>query len=128
MNKKKHFLLMLFFTQAFVFAKNKMIQGIVKDDKGEPVIGATVLFKNSSKGTITDFDGLFKLQIPKQELPVLVFSYVGYITQEIQVKGQKKIEVLLIASDIVLDEVVVTALGIKREKKSCLLSASEKMY
>ncbi len=118
MNIKKHIVLMLFFTQALIYSQNKNIRGVVKNDKGEPVIGATVVYKGSSIGTITDFDGLFELQVAKQEAPVLVISYVGFVTQEIPVAGQKKVNVLLVPSDIVLEEVIVTALGIKREKKS----------
>lgn len=97
--------------------------GIVKDAAGETVIGASVLVKGTTTGSITDFDGKFTLEGVKKG-STLQISFVGYQTQEVVWKGQK-IEVTLKEDTQALEEVVVTALGIKREKKALGYSMSE---
>lgn len=79
--------------------------------------GVSVVLKGTSTGTTTDFDGNYSLNIPGSE-GTLQFSYVGFATQEIAIKGQSTINVSLSEDVSQLDEVVVTALGIKRERKS----------
>ena len=109
------------------------ITGQVIDTKGEMLIGVSILQKGTSNGTITDMDGNYTLKVSGEQ-PVLVFSYIGYKTLEIP--GNKPTLNVTMSDDTqVIDEVVVTALGIKREKKmlgyavqeikSCLLYTSD---
>ncbi len=91
------------------------IKGQVVDATGEPVIGASILVKDTKNGAVSDLDGNYKLDNVKDG-SVLVFSYLGYRTQEIPVKGNHVINVSLKENDEVLDEVVVVgyAVGSKR--------------
>lgn len=95
--------------------KNK-INGLVTDNKGEPIIGATVMVKNSKGGTISNFEGLFSLEVEPFE--TLIVSYIGFIPQEIKLNDRRNINVKLVEDAKVLSEIVVTALGIKRERKA----------
>ena len=96
--------------------------GIVKDATGESVIGASVVVKGTSNGTITGVDGDFSLNNVKQGA-VIQISFVGYVSQEVVWNG-KPLTITLVDDSKVLDEVVVTALGIKREKKALGYSVS----
>lgn len=96
--------------------------GIVKDATGESVIGASVVVKGTSNGTITGVDGDFSLNNVKQGAVIQV-SFVGYVSQEVVWNG-KPLTITLVDDSKVLDEVVVTALGIKREKKALGYSVS----
>lgn len=88
------------------------ISGQVVDGTGEPVIGASVLVKGTSNGTITDFDGKFQLQ---NATGTLVISYIGYKTQEIPLTGQKILKIVLREDTEVLDEVVVVGYGVQKK-------------
>ena len=96
--------------------KERTITGVVSDDMG-PLIGVNVLIKGTSNGCITDLDGNFTLTTTETN-PVIVFSYIGYTTQEIPVKGNAPINVMMAGDTQQLEEVVVTALGIKRSEKA----------
>ncbi|WP_370862261.1 SusC/RagA family TonB-linked outer membrane protein [Parabacteroides faecis] len=100
------------------------ITGVVKDDVGEPVIGANILVKGTNNGVITDMEGRFSLKIP-QANALLVISYIGYISQEIQVGDKRSLTIILHPATEDLGEVVVTALGIKRETKALGYSVQE---
>lgn len=100
------------------------IIGLVQDDTGKPVIGANILVKGTSNGTITDLDGHFTLQIP-QTNALLVVSYIGYVSQEVAVGDRRSFTITLHASTEDIGEVVVTALGIKRETKALGYSVQE---
>lgn len=91
------------------------VTGTVLDGGGNPLPGVSVLIKGSSRGTITDIDGNFALEVSDSD--VLVFSYMGFVSQEIAVKGKSVIAVTLLENVAALGEVVVTALGIKRDAK-----------
>ena len=93
----------------------RTVTGIITDINGEPLIGASVVVEGTSNGTITDFDGNFSIMAP--EGSNLVFSYVGYRDYIASVKGDKAMNISLEEDSQVLSDVVVTALGIKREKK-----------
>lgn len=97
--------------------KERTITGVVSDDMG-PLIGVNVLIKGTSNGCITDLDGNFTLTTTEAN-PVIVFSYIGYTTQEIPVKGNAPINVMMAGDTQQLEEVVVTALGIKRSERHC---------
>ncbi len=100
-----------------------LLKGVVKDAKGEPLIGVNVKVKGSASGTITDLDGNFSLQV--KEGDVIEVSYVGYATQTIKVTGRGPINVTLQEDNRVLNEVVVTALGIKRAEKALSYNVQE---
>lgn len=97
-----------------VFAQSKEVKGVVKDPTGETVIGASVLEKGTTNGTITDFDGNFVLTV--SENAVLQISYIGYQTQEISVKGKKNLVVTLKEDTEVLEEVVVVGYGAQKKE------------
>lgn len=92
------------------------VKGTVKDTKGEPLIGVNVKVKGTTTGAITDFDGNFQIQAKKGA--VLEISYIGYASQEVKVADNKSLSIVMTEDTKVLNEVVVTALGIKRETKS----------
>ena len=87
---------------------------VISTEDGLPVIGASVLEKGTSNGTITDFDGMYELTV--QDGAVLVVSYVGLSTQELPVTGPQ-MDVRLSGDAIAMEEVVVTAMGVVQEKK-----------
>ncbi|HRF41642.1 MAG TPA: carboxypeptidase-like regulatory domain-containing protein, partial [Saprospiraceae bacterium] len=82
------------------------VTGKVTDDKGEALIGANILVKNSTNGTITDIDGSYELKVP-DAFVTLVVSYTGYTTQEFPLKGQTKLDVVLLEQATLISEVVV---------------------
>jgi TonB-dependent SusC/RagA subfamily outer membrane receptor len=90
------------------------VSGIVQDQSG-PLPGVSVLIKGTNMGTETDFDGMYSIQVNQGD--ILVFSYVGMVTLEADV-NQNSININMSSDENVLDEVVVTALGIRKEKKS----------
>ena len=95
-----------------------IVKGIVKDDTDEPLIGATVMVKGTNEGTVTDVDGAFALTTDAMN-PVIIVSYIGYETQEINVSGRTFLNVKMsISSSVSIQEVVVTAMGILRKEKS----------
>ena len=96
------------------------VTGIVKDTNGEPIIGANVTVKGQSIGTITDIDGRFVLDAPKDA--VLQITYIGYVSQEVKVSGKKELNVVLKEDTETLDEVVVIGYG--TAKKSDLTGAT----
>ena len=96
------------------------VSGVITDKTGEPVIGANVLEKGTTNGVITDFDGNYTLTVSGGN-SVLVFSYIGYKTQEITVGSQKKIDVVLVEDTEMMDEVVVIGYG--TQKKGDVTSA-----
>ncbi|XCF06115.1 SusC/RagA family TonB-linked outer membrane protein [Tamlana crocina] len=108
--------LLLAFVVQLTFAQEKTISGTVLDGSGLPLPGATVLIKGTTTGTSSDFDGKYSISAPQGA--TLVFSFVGYATQEKTVGASNTINVTMIEDAAALEEVVVTALGIKREKKS----------
>lgn len=93
----------------------KTITGRIIDATGEPLIGVTIMEKGTTNGSITDYDGNYSLSVPGNA--VLQFSYIGYKSIEMKVEGKEVIDLTMHEDTEVLDEVVVTALGIKREKK-----------
>lgn len=94
-----------------------LVRGKVNDDKGNSLPGVNVLLKGTQQGTTTDSEGRFSFTVP-DENAVLVFSFVGYEKWEERVGSQTFIEVVLRESTEVLQEAVITAMGIRREKRS----------
>lgn len=117
---KKIALLLAFFAIGLqvLMAQTKEITGrVTSADDGGVIPGVSVSVKGTTLGTITDMDGIFRLKVP-QESKALVFSFVGMQSQEVAIGTQTSINVKLVSENIAVDEVVVTALGISREKKS----------
>lgn len=104
-------------TTLYQSGAKKNIQGFVKDEKGEPVIGATIAVKGTTIGTTSDLNGLYNLTVPSEN-SILVVSYIGYVTQEIKVDKQHSIIISLKEDTKVIEEVVVTAYGTGQKKAS----------
>ncbi len=106
--KKVFTLLLLCLASISLFAQDIEVSGIVVNENGEPIIGATIQVPGTSLGTISDYDGLFELTVP-ESAKILVVSYVGMETQEVPVK--KNVRVTLYQSATIIQEVVVTGYG-----------------
>ena len=96
--------------------KKVKITGVVKDAHGDPVIGANVVEKGTTNGTISDLDGNFSLDVSAGN--VLMVSYVGFQEKEVPVGDKKVLQIVLDEDSKALEEVVVTALGITRSEKA----------
>lgn len=114
--KEKMILLILAFFAVcpILYAQTQNISGKVIDQKNEPLMGVTIMIKNSSNGTITDFDGNYTLNNVKAN-DVLVFSYMGYENKEVTAGNQKTISVTLSESSIALNELVVVGYGTQKK-------------
>lgn len=106
---------MLFFTLSLTFAQESRVTGKVIDEKNEPLPGASVLVKGTTRGTVTDIDGSYSIMANSGE--ILVYSFVGFETVEETVGNSTVINVTL-SEGVALSEVVVTALGVERETKA----------
>lgn len=95
---------------------SRRVTGNVKDKDGEPIIGANILIKGTSQGTVTDLDGCFVLYLPPKA--TLQVSYIGYLPQRIQYDGKKTLQIQLVEDSQQLGEVVVTALGLHKQEAS----------
>ncbi|EGJ70985.1 TonB-dependent receptor plug [Bacteroides coprosuis DSM 18011] len=103
------FLCVMILIPSALFAQNLKLTGTIVDDGGIPIIGASVLEKGTTNGTISDVDGQFTLDVGAQS--TLVVSYIGYKTQEILVKGKSNINVTLKEDALMLDETIVIGYG-----------------
>ena len=127
------FLCLLLFIPMYGYAEDEVnhqivqqttkVKGTVTDEQGEPLIGASIAIKGTSQGVITDFNGQFSIDASRNA--ALIVSYVGYRSEEVQVKGQSNLKIVLKEDSKIIDEVVVTALGIKRERKALGYSIGE---
>lgn len=107
-------LTLLLFTVGFAMAQ-RTVKGTVTDDRGEPLIGASILVKSTSSGTATDVDGAYSLTVPEGG-NTLIISYTGYETLEVAIGASSTIDITL-NEGISLEEVVVTALGVSRNAR-----------
>ena len=122
---KKIFLLLVFFAISLdtLMAQTKEISGKVSSaDDGGLLPGVSVSVKGTTLGTITDMNGEFRIKVP-QDTRTLVFTFVGMTTQEVAIDNQTNFNVTLSSANISFDEVIVTAMGIKRSEKSLGYSA-----
>lgn len=99
-------------------SKTSEVTGKVTDRSGSPLPGVTILIKGTSLGTVTDTEGIFKIALPQKKDVVLVFSFIGMKTQEIVLKDDKPLKVVMQEDAKEIDEVVVT--GIFNRKKTVL--------
>ncbi|NBB21877.1 SusC/RagA family TonB-linked outer membrane protein [Runella sp. CRIBMP] len=110
---------------AFPQMLDQIITGTVTDESGSGLPGVSILVKGTQRGTTTDAGGKYKIDVPDGSA-VLVFSFVGYLSQEVAVGNQSQLNLSLKVDTKTLDEVVVTAFGIKRDQKA-LGYASQKV-
>jgi TonB-linked SusC/RagA family outer membrane protein len=115
MKKLSLVLAALFFCVGSIMAQ-RTVSGTVTSDEGEPLIGATVLVKGTSTGSATDVDGKFSVNVP-DDATALVFSYTGYSTLEVELGASNVVDVVMTYDVMRIDEVVVTASGIERQRK-----------
>ncbi len=108
------YLCLFLLSASFVFSQQRNVSGSVTDDQGVPLPGATVIVQETNSGTTTDFDGNYT--ISAEDGQTLIISYVGYTSQQITVSNSSSYDVALQLGNA-LDEVVVTSLGIKRQKR-----------
>jgi TonB-linked SusC/RagA family outer membrane protein len=95
-------------------ATSQSIKGIVKDNAGDPLIGASILVKGTTKGTVSDVDGNFSIDASPGS--ILTVSYTGYTTKEVKIGNESNLEIVLQSGQF-LDEVVITSFGIAKDKK-----------
>jgi hypothetical protein len=117
--KKFLFLSISFVTISFssLFSQTKVVSGAVRSsvESEGPIAGVSVYVKGTNTGTTTGIDGKYSLSIP-QNAATLVFSFIGMKTQEVEISGRNIIDVVMEPAVLGLAEVVVTALGISRER------------
>jgi len=104
--------------------KQVQVSGKVTDNEGVPLPGVSILIKGSSGGAITNANGEFRMQVP-DESAVLIFRFVGFITQEVAVGSKTTLNVVLVPDTKQLSAVTVTAMGIRKDKRSLGYSAQE---
>ncbi len=121
--KRISLLFVLFIMGIGFLVAQKNITGKVTDEKGMPVIGANIVVKGGNVGTITDYDGMYKIALGSG-FNVLTFSYTGYETQDVAVGNLSEINVKLVEGKL-LEEIVVTALGLERKRNDLSVSAQQ---
>jgi TonB-dependent SusC/RagA subfamily outer membrane receptor len=113
-------ILMFLLTGQNLFAQSVEVSGIIKDQKGETIIGATVMEKGTTNGSVTNVNGEFRLTVSRNDA-VLTVSFIGYQPQEIPLNGKKSFNITLAESVSVLNEVVVVGYG--SQKKESVVGA-----
>ncbi len=116
MNYKRYYLPLFFFFFIFTLsAQNRTVKGVVTDNKGEELPGVTVMVKDQSIGTITDYEGKYQINVP-EGANELMFSYIGYDTKTVNIEGGSNIVNVTMEEDVkLLDEVVVVGYGQMRK-------------
>ncbi|CCH51235.1 TonB-dependent receptor plug [Fibrisoma limi BUZ 3] len=107
-----------------VISADQPITGTVTDEKGVGLPGVSIVLKNSTKGTTTDPAGKYRIDVPDNEA-ILVFSFLGYVSQEVTVGSRSVIDIALVTDSKSLNEVVVTALGFNRDKAALSYAVTE---
>lgn len=125
-SKSTRLLLLFFLLPMYLMAQNIIVQGTVKDASGEALIGVSVSEEGTTNGTMTDLDGGFSLSVTSKA--IIKFSYVGYISQSVNVDGRNRIDVILKEDSQVLDNVVVVGYGVvkKSDVTGAIASINEK--
>lgn len=110
------FLFCLVFFSAQIIAQERQISGQVTDEEGMPLPGVSIHLKETTTGTVTNFDGEFSLSVPDENEEVLVFSFLGYETKEVKLENETTFEVVLSESEESLDEVLIVGYGTQRRE------------
>ena len=123
---KLKFSLILLFFPLIIFSQKNIIKGKISDKSGEPLLGVSISLKNTQIGTTSDLDGNYSINTKQITEGVLVFNYLGFAIKNVKfTKNTKDLDIVLIESAEELEEIVVTALGIKRDKKSLSYSTQK---
>jgi len=123
MIKFSNLFFLLFFCSAIAFAQTREIRGTVKDEAGDPIVGVGIRLKGTDLGVSTDISGSFKINVPPNG--VLIIRAIGYEGKEVAVTDASTLSIVLKTSNTNLTEVVVTALGVKREKRTLTYATQE---
>ena len=116
---------MALLTPAIVFAQEFRVSGTVTDNLNMEVVGASIMEKGTNNGTISNFDGNYNLTLKNQNA-TLIISFIGYKTQEVNVNGRSRVNIVLQEDAEVLDEVVVTGYG-GSQRRATLTTAISKL-
>jgi TonB-dependent starch-binding outer membrane protein SusC len=112
MKKKSQFLMLLLLCSYSLLAQTRQISGQVKEnEKGEPLPGVNIVLSGTTNGTITDLDGKFSLAVPDKGAVELVFTYIGYLKQTVEIGAKNELNITLVSDAKVLDEVVAVGYG-----------------
>jgi len=103
--------------------KKGFVSGTVYDNTGNPLPGVNILIKGTTKGVTSNFDGEFSIEVNENE--ILEFSFVGLVTQQIRIDNKNRLKILMKSDDVVLNEVAITAQGIKRDKRALGFAVSK---
>lgn len=112
-------------TERMAKLQDKVIKGMVLTESGEPLPGVSVMAKGTRIGTRTNNEGSFSIAVPQNTTTILTFSMIGYVFQEISVEDQLTLTVTMKEDEQALGEVVVTAFGVRKERKGLVYSAPE---
>ena len=107
----KNLLLVFILLPIFAFSQTKTISGVVNDENNMPLIGVNITVQNSNIGALTDFDGNYSITIPSGKPKVLIFSYLGYSSQEVDASSADSINIMMLPDLEQLEEVVVIGYG-----------------
>lgn len=121
--KKFLLLIVLMIIQSSLYGQNIKVSGTVKDETGIPLLGVNIIVKGTNNGTQSDFDGNYEIDIAGEN-PVLEFSYVGFKTKEVPTDGASNLDVVLVANEESLEEVLVVGYG-KQKRKTVTGSVSQ---
>ncbi|HMQ60759.1 MAG TPA: carboxypeptidase-like regulatory domain-containing protein, partial [Flavilitoribacter sp.] len=113
--KKVFLMLLLAFAGMSALTAQRTITGMITDDKGEALIGATILVEGTTTGTVTDLDGKFSLQVPEGNNTLLI-TYTGFASQEIALGAQTSLDIVLKTDVIGLEDVIVVGYAPQRRK------------
>lgn len=106
--------ILLIICSVSVFAQNK-VEGLVRDNENQPLVGATVVIKGTNTGTVTNQDGMFNINVPDMN-DTLSISFIGYLKKEIAIKGKSRIEAVLVDDIANLDEIAVIGYGTQKKR------------
>ncbi|MDN5200322.1 TonB-dependent receptor [Fulvivirgaceae bacterium BMA10] len=112
--KKFYLLLFCLLTGSLLFAQQRTVNGTIKDDAGNAIPGVNVLVKGTQSGTISDIDGKYSITVADNQ-NTLVFSYVGYLTEELDISGRTTVDVVMLADLQTLEEIVVIGYGTQKK-------------
>ena len=107
----KNLLVIFILCPIFVFSQTKTISGTVNDENNLPLVGVNITVQNSNIGALTDFDGNYSISIPSDKERILIFSYLGYSTQEVDASSSDTVSIMMIPDLEQLEEVVVIGYG-----------------